>query len=273
MHKDIPDSVPDHGGTLRAGVRNTMPETSLEISIHGAQDRIAVIGSGPRWIVVEKPCGISIHNDPGSDLCSLVLAALQSGRLTGPGPDSRTLHAAHRLDKETSGIVLLAGDSETLAFFGRQFTEKSVGKQYLAVVHGRVDVDAADREWTEWTWPLTEAAAGRNDPMGRGNRLPCATRVRPLSHSPHYSLIECEPLTGRKHQIRRHAKLAGHPVVGDRRYGTTRSLDYLRRHHDFHRLGLHAHTLAIRLPEQDTITTFRSNGLPQELRRLFESDR
>ena len=233
-------------------------------------DRITVIGWGPHWLVVEKPCAMSIHNDPGSDLRSLVLAALQSGRLKGPTPDIRALHSAHRLDRDTSGIVLLAGDAETLAFFGRQFTEKSVGKRYLAVVHGCIE--PTDREWIEWTWPLTASAAGRNDPAGKGPRIPCTTRIRPVSHSAHYSLIECEPLTGRKHQIRRHAKLAGHPVVGDRRYGSPRALAYLRRHHNFQRLGLHAHALSIRLPGEESITTFKSNGLPEELRRLFETD-
>jgi 23S rRNA-/tRNA-specific pseudouridylate synthase len=248
-----------------------MPENPSKTAIRDTQPPITVIGSGPRWIVVEKPCGISIHNDPGSDLCSLVPAALHDGRLTGPTPDIGALHAAHRLDKDTSGIVLLAGDAETLAFFGRQFAEKRVGKRYLAAVHGRIETPG--REWIDWNRPLTAAAAGRNDPAGRGPRVPCTTRVRPVAHSLHYTLIECEPLTGRKHQIRRHAKLAGHPVVGDRRYGSPRSLAYLQRHRNFQRLGLHAHTLSIRLPGEDDPTTFESNGLPEALRRLFESDR
>jgi len=249
-----------------------MPITSSQMTISGAQAPITVIGCGSQWIVVEKPCGISIHNDPGSDLCSRVMAALRDGRLTEPSREISALHAVHRLDRDTSGIVLLAGDSETLAFFGRQFTEKTVSKRYLAVVHGRLEA-AVDQEWIEWTWPLTASAGGRNDPMGKSNRMPCTTRVRLVSWSQHYSLIECEPLTGRKHQIRRHAKLAGHPVVGDRRYGSARSLDYLRRHHNFQRLGLHSHALAIRLPGEDNITTFQSNGLPEQLRRLFEFDR
>ena len=235
------------------------------------QPPITVIGSGPRWLVVEKPCGISIHNDPGRDLCSLVLAALHSGRLIGPAPDIAALHAAHRLDKDTSGLVLLAGDTETLAFFGRQFTDKTVGKRYLALVHGRIEAKAP--EGIAWNRPLTAAAGGRNDPAGKGPRVPCTTRVRHIAHSPHYTLIECEPLTGRKHQIRRHAKLAGHPVVGDRRYGSPRSLAYLRQHHNFQRLGLHAHVLSIRLPEEDNLTTFDSGGLPEALRKLFETDK
>jgi hypothetical protein len=94
-----------------------------------------------------------------------------------------------------------------------------------------------------------------------------------LAHSLHYSLIECEPLTGRKHQIRRHAKLAGNPVAGDRRYGSVRSLSYLRRHLDFNRLGLHAHALTLTLPGDDYPTRFQSGGLPDPMRLLLEKDR
>lgn len=234
--------------------------------------RITSVASGSRWLVVDKPCGISIHNDPGNDLVSLVLAAVRAGSLSAGVNDCSAIHAVHRIDRDTSGLVMLTGDPETLAFLGGQFAAKAVIKRYLAVVHGRLEGPAADRYWFDWNWPLTATAAGRTDPMGNGKRRPCATRWRILRHSPHYSLVECEPLTGRTHQIRRHAKLAGHPVVGDRRYGSARSLSYLRRHHDFNRLGLHAHALTIRLPGEAETTTFQSDGLPEAMRHLLESD-
>ncbi|MDA8142083.1 MAG: RNA pseudouridine synthase [Desulfobacteraceae bacterium] len=244
----------------------------MAIIIDVAPHPIAVLARGSHWLVVDKPCGLSVHNDPGRDLCSLVLAAVRAGEVPGVSRDLRALHAAHRLDRDTSGLVLLAGDAETLAFFGRQFAEGSVDKRYLALVHGPLEDPAAGRDWIEWTWPLTDAAAGREDPMGRGKRLECATRARLLERSTHYSLIECRLLTGRKHQIRRHAKLAGHPVVGDRRYGSTRALTYLRQHHGFERLALHAHMLSVCLPGEEKQTTFESNGLPEEVRRLLEAD-
>jgi RluA family pseudouridine synthase len=248
-------------------------QTDSKNVIVAGEVRIPVIACGSHWLVVDKPRGLSIHNDPGSDLCSLALAALRAGHLPSMRPDLPALHAVHRIDRDTSGIVLLAGDADALAFFGAQFTAKSVGKLYLAIIHGRLEEPAEGQEWIEWRWPLTEAAAGRKDPMGQGRRLPCATRCRAVSHSAHYSLIECEPLTGRKHQIRRHAKLAGHPIAGDRRYGSASSMAFLRQHHDFHRLALHAHSLTIRLPGEDQSTTFQSGGLPEEMRHLLEIDR
>jgi RluA family pseudouridine synthase len=242
------------------------------MEIGNGPSKVVVVACGPTWLVVDKPCGLSIHNDPGSDLCSVVLAALQAGQLQAMGPAVVAVHAVHRLDRDTSGIVLLAGDSPTHAFFGKQFAARMVHKEYLALVHGRPSGDAAQPDSGEWNWPLTATAAGRRDPMGKGKRLPCATRWRLLAHSPHYSLVQCMPLSGRKHQIRRHAKLAGHPVVGDRRYGSMRALTYLERNCHFSRLALHAHVLSIRLPGEGETTTFQSEGLPEEMRRLLEAD-
>ncbi len=234
---------------------------------------IALVACGPGWVVADKPCGLSIHNDPGRDLCSAMMNALRSGMLGAVGRFFRSVHAVHRLDRDTSGLVLLAGDPSTLAFFAEQFASRSVVKRYMAVVHGRTGGSPVNREWDEWNWPLTTAAGGRRDAVGRGRTRPCATRWRTLDHRSHFSLIECEPLTGRKHQIRRHAKLAGHPVVGDRRYGSRRSLAYLAREFNFLRLGLHAHALTLRLPDKRRSTSFQSGGLPLAMRQLLDADR
>ena len=253
----------------------TKPFMEIEAStgIGIPEDPVPLVACGPGWLVVDKPCGMSIHNDPGHDLCSLALAAVRKGLLPDVGSHFRAVHPVHRLDRETSGIVLLACDPETLAFFGDQFAARTVRKRYLAVLHGRLDNPLGDRHSPDWTWPLTAGAAGRKDPMGRGKRLSCCTRWRAQEHSLHFSLVECEPLTGRKHQIRRHAKLAGHPVAGDRRYGSTRSLTYLSRQFSFQRLGLHAHALTIHLPDDNQPHTFQSGGLPYALEQLLHADR
>lgn len=232
----------------------------------------ALQAAGPTWLVVEKPCGMSVHNDPGRDLCSRVSQAIDAGRLplaSGAG----AVRAVHRLDRETSGLVLLAVDADTAAFFGRQFARGQVAKRYLALVHGSLSADAPSLSRGAWTWPLAKAAGGRKDPMGRGVRQDCTTRWQILDTSRHYTLLGCDPATGRKHQIRRHARLAGHAVVGDRRYGSIRSLRFLSTRCGFNRLGLHGHELTLQLPGDSGTATFRSAGLPEPLQRLLEDDR
>ena len=251
-------------------MNGTKPDQRMEIG--SGPLKITVVAGGPNWLVVDKPCGTSIHNDPGKDVCAVVMAALEAGKLAAMGIDATSIHAVHRLDRDTSGLVLLAGDSQTRAFFSKQFSDRIVRKDYLALVHGQLTDDPAQPDHGEWNWPLTATAGGRKHPMGKGQRVPCATRWRLLAHSRHYSLVQCMPLTGRKHQIRRHAKLAGHPVVGDRRYGSTRALTYLKTHCGFNRLALHAHRLRLRLPRDEAPTIFESAGLPEAMQRLLESD-
>lgn len=79
-----------------------------------------------------------------------------------------------------------------------------------------------------------------------------------VEQSPRYSLIACDPLTGRTHQIRRHAALTGHPVLCDERYGSKRAINYLKNHGLFDRLGLHSHTLTLTMPEENETQTFIS---------------
>ena len=225
----------------------------------------------PGWLST-SPCGISIHNDPGNDLCSVVSAALKAGELSTIRPDVTGVHAVHRLDRDTSGLVLLAGDSQSQSFFSKQFAARMVRKEYLAVVHGRLDGDQVQPDRGEWSWPLTNSASGRKNPMGKGKRVPCTTGWQVLAHSRHYSLVQCMPHSGRKHQIRRHAKLAGHPVVGDRRYGSLRALKYLKKNCQFDRLALHAHRLSVRLSIDGRLTMFASGGLPEEMQRLLDTD-
>ena len=247
------------------------PETKH--TIVSGRYRIPVVASGDGWLVVIKPSGISIHNDPGGDLISAVQAALRDDRWPHFDRFHGAMHAVHRLDRDTSGIVLLAGDSETASFFGEQFASRSVTKNYLAVLHGRLAKTVDDGAWHAWTDALSPAAAGRGNPRGGKPHVESITQWRLKMLTRHYSLVECRPLTGRKHQIRRHAKLAGHPVVGDRRYGSSRSCSYLSQKCHFNRMGLHAHSLTIQLPESSVVRTFRSHGLPASMVRLLEADR
>ncbi len=223
------------------------------------EKKIKIIEHGQGWICLEKPGGMSVHNDPGRDL----LSDLQKN--LGPGI-TEILQPVHRLDKETSGLLLVATDRGTLTGLSDLFAGGKVTKRYKALVHGHFDQDQGT-----WDTPLTKSAGGRTDPRGRGKRVKALTRYRVLDHSIHYTLLDVELFTGRKHQIRRHAKLAGHPVVGDSRYGSPRALEFLKTEKQFESMGLHSYFLSFK--DKGRTVTLELPDLPPEIERLFESDK
>ena len=238
------------------------------------QNALPVAAAGPGWLVVEKPGGVSVHNDPGRDLCARVSAMLTESRelaaRTTYAGDS--IHAPHRLDRDTSGLVLLCCTLPALQSFGQAFQERRIGKRYLAILHGRLETLQGRSGEGVWSFPLASGGGGRAHPAGKGKRLASRTVYQVLGYSSHYTLIACSPLTGRTHQIRRHAKLAGHPVVGDRRYGSARSLRYLREAAGFERLGLHASGLDLPLPGLTERRVVYSRSLPTEMMQLLTGD-
>ena len=137
---------------------------------------IPVIGGGHGWLAVEKPAGMSVHNDPGHDLCSLLNTYLESDEAMAGKFDcdwSYGLHPVHRLDKATSGIILLACRKRVFHHLALQFSRGLATKHYLALVHGPVD-EPGDQGL--WQWPLTSSAGGRRNPQGKGRRSPSQTR-------------------------------------------------------------------------------------------------
>lgn len=240
-------------------------------SIRINEVNIPVAAYGHGWIAVDKPCGLSIHNDPGADLCSIVIEFLnQNNQLAEQVAYNANFGVSpiNRIDRDTSGIILLGLQKETTSFFSRQFQQRRVEKKYVAVVHGHPE--SADSELL-WDMPLSPKAGGRKNPAGSGSKVECATKYKVLDTSLHYSLIECELLTGRKHQIRRHAKLNKTPITGDTKYGSPRSVNYLAENCAFTRLGLHSQTLAVTTPEGDRCVI--ESKMPPEFIRLLQSDK
>lgn len=227
------------------------------------------------WLAVDKPCGLSVHNDPGNDLISIVHTEIcADARLAdrlGTG-DSLKVQPVHRLDKETSGVILLAVEHNMLRRLSELFTDNRVKKRYMALVHGRIHPQKINTEYNVWTYPLSKNAAGRTNPAGSGRRVPCRTRFNVLQQSEHYALLDIELDTGRKHQIRRHAKLSGHPVTGDTRYGSKRSIRYLKDKCNYHRLGLHCLSLEFIPPGGKKSICIVSDQTLTEMKQLLDED-
>ena len=166
------------------------------------------------------------------------------------------LFIVHRIDKDTSGVILFARNAESHRFINRQFERREVNKTYLALVHGVVGEDAGtiDR-------PLRQFGSGRVavDPQ-RGK--PSVTDFRVVERFGSHTLIEAHPRTGRRHQIRVHLYHLGHPIVGDPLYGDQ------ARQRDFPRLMLHAQRLTLQLPSGVDLTV--AAPIPESFQALLE---
>jgi 23S rRNA pseudouridine1911/1915/1917 synthase len=168
---------------------------------------LPVLLQAPRYYVLDKPAGIAMH--PTAKFHHATVTAVLRERFPG-----EALQITHRLDLETSGVLLVARSPEAAVALKRAFARRCVHKRYLAIVHGRLAGEGViDR-------PLALQAAGlvRVKMEVRPDGLPSRTRFRALSTHGDATLVECFPETGRQHQIRAHLCAIGHPVVGDKLY-------------------------------------------------------
>jgi 23S rRNA pseudouridine1911/1915/1917 synthase len=201
-------------------------------------------------IVVDKPAGLTVHPAPGHYSHTLVNALLAhipdlaSGEPTRPG-------IVHRLDKDTSGLIIVAKNETAHMKLADQFKNRTVTKVYRALVQGRLTPEEG----------IIEADIGR-DPRDRKRMAvvnlgrQARTEYKVLQYLANYTLLEVKPRTGRTHQIRVHLAAIGFPVVGDATYGAKSA--YLSRQF------LHAYKLGFRLPSDNEYRQFES-PLPADL--------
>ena len=222
---------------------------------------LSIIYEDADLIVIDKPAGLVVHPAAGHDRGTLVNAILaHAPDLRGVGGEKRP-GIVHRLDKDTSGLIVVAKHDAAHRDLQRQFRARTVRKTYLALVEGRLVlregiVDA----------PIARDLGHRKrmavSPQGRPSR----TRYRVLrewSIEPAvFSLVEVYPETGRTHQIRVHLAWLGHPLVGDTVYGRRKQWLPIGRHF------LHAASLTFRLPSSGQERTFTSR-LPDDLDRVL----
>ena len=171
---------------------------------------ISIAHDDPSFYVIEKPAGLPIH--PTARYHFSTLTAVLRERF----PDER-LQVAHRLDRETSGLMLVARTFAAAGILKQAFARRLVQKRYLAIVHGRIEADELLLEK-----PIGPAGSEVRvrmaiRPVEEGG-LHAKTAVTVLSRCADYTLVECRPHTGRQHQIRVHLFDIGHPIVGDKLY-------------------------------------------------------
>src|SRR5918995_1554320 len=211
----------------------------------------------PEVIVVDKPAGRVVHPAPGHPRGTLAIALLAHVPGISVGGSQRP-GIVHRLDKDTSGLIVAAKTDRGRTALVSQWESRSVEKAYLALVSGSV----ADEE------AIIDAPIGR-DPKNRQRMAvvrsgrPAVTQFRAVERFPDATLLEVSIETGRTHQIRVHLAFIGHPVVGDQVYGRARLTDP---HLD--RQFLHASALGFQLPNGEALRL--EAPLPDDLRAVLE---
>jgi len=243
--------------------RDLEPGARLEVRIPppvpsglvGEDIPLDVVFENDDLLVVNKPAGMVVHPSPGHDSGTLVHAALgHVPELEGIGGEERP-GIVHRLDKETSGLIVIAKNERAHRWLQDQFRARTVEKIYLTLVDGAPPTPAG----------RVEAPIGRNTshrklmavvPLEKGREA--VSEYRTLESFPAHTLLEVHPLTGRTHQIRVHMAFLGCPVTGDTVYGKRKPTVALERHF------LHAYKLIIVLPGEKAARVFEA-GLPEEL--------
>jgi 23S rRNA pseudouridine955/2504/2580 synthase len=210
-----------NGGRVRAEYRL---ETGDEVRIppvrlraEGAPppaDRAAaildhVLFEDKRLLVVDKPTGIAVHG--GSGISHGVIELLRAAR-----PDLKDLSLVHRLDRETSGCLVIAKKRSALRALHEKFREGVVEKNYLALVLGDWQLG---EQLIDKPLLVTNRKGGERHVVVSPEGKTAQTRVRLSRTYREYSLVQCSPLTGRTHQIRVHLQSVGFPIAGDERYG------------------------------------------------------
>lgn len=207
----------------------------------------AIIYEDDRLIVINKPSGTAVHG--GSGLSFGLIEGLRALR-----PSSTFLELVHRLDRETSGCILIAKKRSALRSLHEQLREKKVDKRYLALVAGA---------WPENRYKVK--APLHKNVLQSGERMvfvnesgkPSETRFHIKQRYEKATLVEASPITGRTHQIRVHCQHAGHPIAGDPKYGDDDFDKYLSQFGN-QRLFLHAHSIQFLHPQTERMCKFEA---------------
>jgi len=244
---------------LRAGDRVRLPPVKVSLKETKARPaEFPIVFEDAAMLAVDKPAGVAVHG--GSGVSFGVIESLRAAR-----PAAKFLELAHRLDRDTSGLLLIAKKRAALVALHRMLREGGIDKVYLALAKGHWE--GGGREIREALHKYVNAKGERRVSVQEGG-MTAATRVRALKKSPEFSFLEVGLLTGRTHQIRVHLAHAGHPILGDDKYGDF-ELNRRLQKQGVTRLFLHASRLFLPHPLTGEALKLES-PLPREMRTFVE---
>jgi tRNA pseudouridine65 synthase len=215
--------------------------------VSGAGELLSVLYQDSEVVAVEKPAWAVVHPTRGARGALVVVRALAAQL-------DAEVFPVHRLDRQTSGVLLLARSATAAATLGAEFREERVRKTYLGLCRGALSESLRiDR-------PVPEG----------GTHRPACTEVEPLEVlCGRYTFLRARPRSGRRHQIRYHLKHASHPLAGDTEYGRGDINRFFRERFGLHRLFLHAESLRVLHPTEPRFLELAS-PLPADLGAVLE---
>ncbi len=230
--------------------------------------KIKVLYEDTNILAIEKPAGISVHADGRSKVKTIADWVLKNyPKMKNVGENEVFEHKkikteikkpgiVHRLDRDTSGVMLLAKNEKAYQFLKKQFQDREVKKTYVAIVNGNMRNDRGLINNSIGRSPVDfrRYSAGRG---ARGEMREAVTTYRVLKRIPKFTYVEVTPKTGRTHQIRVHMKYLNHPVVGDSLYNPEGLIPK-----GFKRMALHAKSIEFQNLKGETIKV--ESKIPKE---------
>jgi tRNA pseudouridine65 synthase len=212
-------------------------------------------------VAVNKPANLAVHRSKFVGPDDAFLIDLLREQVDG------RLHLAHRLDRATSGVLLVARSSEVASLLGEQFMGRTVSKRYLAVVRGWPDPEEGT---VDYALPGSRDTGPRREASTDYRRLATVEVDIPLGRydKQRYALMLAEPRTGRFRQIRKHFAHIHHPIVGDSQHGRGDHNRLFKQHFSSHRLLLHAERLTFTHPRTGADLAI-SASIDDTMRRVF----
>lgn len=252
-----PINKPHRKVNLAEEVRFILPEKE-KVQILPEEISLDVVYEDDDLAVINKQPGLVVHPAPGNREHTLVNALLSRFVQLSDINKNRP-GIVHRLDKETSGLLVIAKNNTSHLKLAKQFSEHSIERKYIAIVVGKVEFDE----------DVIEAPIGRH-PLKRKNMSVsflentryAKTYYRTLKRGRNFSFLELRPFTGRTHQLRVHLDFLGHPILGDVKYG---------KNNTFSRMALHAQEIGFIHPSTGKFMHF-SSEIPQEFREFIKKN-